>query len=328
MKLALLGKRVGRGIVSADWFSAAVALVATFAIIGVLHPEFVSFSQVRDVFQQSTYGAIMAAALVFLVTQGEVDLSISGLYVLSSVSAAMLINLGFNTWVAALIVILMAVVVGLFNSAIVQIVGIPSLIATLAMGWVLRGLGAAMSEGKQIIGMPVQDSFFQILGGQSYLGIPVSVWILILIIIVLTVVLRKTPFGYRVREIGSNQEAAKFAGLPMARTKTIAFVLSSVLSAVAGLLGLAFFTSGDPTAGAGLELYAVAGAVIGGNPLSGGSATVFGAVIGAVLLNAVGIGLVYFNIPAVWSQFAAGAVIIAAVSLDGVLRMRKAKRLQ
>lgn len=121
--------------------------------------------------------------------------------------------------------------------------------------------------------------------------------------------------------------AAKFAGLPIARTKTIAFMLSSVLSAVAGLLGLAFFTSGDPTAGAGLELYAVAGAVIGGNPLSGGSATVFGAVIGAVLLNAVGIGLVYFNIPAVWTQFAAGAVIIAAVSLDGLLRLRKTKDL-
>ena len=81
--------------------------------------------------------------------------------------------------------------------------------------------------------------------------------------------------------------------------------------------------SGDPTTGRGYELFAVAGAVIGGNPLSGGTATVFGAALGAILLSAVSVGLVYFNIPAAWSQFATGAVILAAVSLDGLVRSRR-----
>jgi ribose/xylose/arabinose/galactoside ABC-type transport system permease subunit len=129
-----------------------------------------------------------------------------------------------------------------------------------------------------------------------------------------------------VRQIGSNGDAATFAGIPVGRTKVISFLLCGLLAGVAGMLGLAFFTSGDPTSGGGFELFAVAGAVIGGNPLTGGIATVFGATVGAVLLNTVSTGLVFFNIPAVWSQFATGAVIILAVSLDGLLRRRRRGR--
>jgi ribose/xylose/arabinose/galactoside ABC-type transport system permease subunit len=176
--------------------------------------------------------------------------------------------------------------------------------------------------------MPIDNSFFSVLGGNGPFGIPVSVWILLVVVTVLTVVLRATPFGYRVREIGSNPDAAQFAGIPVGRSKTMAFLLAGFLAGLAGILGLAFYTSGDPTSGGGLELFAVAGAVIGGNPLTGGTATVFGAAIGAILLNAVAIGLVYFNIPAVWSQFATGVIIIFAVSFDGLLRRRRRRQVR
>ncbi|GAA3909918.1 ribose ABC transporter permease [Microbacterium invictum] len=310
-------------LVSADWFSAVTALVVLFAVVGAFHPAFVSPNQLMNVVQQSVYVALMAAGIVFLLTQGEVDLSVAGNYVLAMVSAALLIQAGVNTWLAALIALVISTLVGALNALIVQVIGIPSLIATLAMGWVLRGLAAALSEGKQIIGMPIDDSFFEIVGGGSFIGIPVSVWILIITVAVLTVVLRATPFGFRAREVGSNPDAAKFAGIPVGRTKVTAFLLCGFLAGLAGIIGLAFFTSGDPTSGGGFELFAVAGAVIGGNPLTGGTATVFGGVVGAILLNAVSIALVYFSIPAVWSQFATGAVIILAVSLDGLMRSRR-----
>lgn len=312
-----------RWVAGRDWTSAAIALVVLVLVIGILHPAFVSPSQLINVVQQSVYVALMAAGIAFLLTQGEVDLSVAGNYVLASVSCAMLIQAGFNTWVAAGIALVISAVVGVVNAIVVQVIGIPSLIATLAMGWVLRGLASALSEGKQIVGMPIGDPFFEILGGGSFLGLPTAIWILIVVIVLLTVLLRATPFGFRVREIGSNPDAAEFAGIPVNRTKALGFVLCAVIAGIAGMLGLAFFTSGDPTSGGGFELFAVAGAVIGGNPLTGGTATVFGAGIGAILLNAVSIGLVYFDIPAVWSQFATGVVIIVAVSVDGLLRRRK-----
>lgn len=315
-----------RRLVSADWFSAAAALIALVSVIGILHPAFVSPVQLTNVVQQSVYVALMAAGIVFLLTQGEVDLSVAGNYVLASVTAALLIQAGWNPWVAALATLVIATVVGALNALVVQVIGIPSLIATLAMGWVLRGLASAISEGKQIIGMPIQDSFFQILGGGSFLGLPTSIWILLAVVVILTLVLRATPYGYRVREIGSNPDAAQFAGIPVGWSKVAAFLLCGFLAGLAGLLGLAFFTSGDPTSAGGFELFAVAGAVIGGNPLTGGTATVVGGVIGAILLNAVSIGLVYFSIPAVWSQFATGAIIIIAVSLDGLLRRTRGRR--
>ena len=315
-----------KSVISADWLSALIALIALFLVIGAMHPEFIAPTQLTNIAQQSVYGALMAAGIAFLMTQGEVDLSVGGNYVFSTIAASLLIQQGVNTWIAAGVAVLLATGVGALNAFIVQVIRIPALIATLAMGWVLHGLASAISDGKQIIGMPVSDSFFDILGGRSMFGLPISVWILIAVIIVLTIVLRATPFGYRVRQIGSNPDAAKFAGIPIGRTKTMAFLLCGALAGVAGMLGLAFFTSGDPTAGGGYELFATAGAVIGGNPLTGGTATVFGAGIGSILLNAVAIGLVYFNIPAVWSQFATGSVIILAVSLDGLMRSRRSKK--
>lgn len=315
--------RGAKWLVGADWFSALAALIALVAIVGILHPAFVSPTQLTNVVQQSVYVALMAAGISFLLTQGEVDLSVAGNYVLASITAALLIQQGMSPWLAAGIALVQSVVVGAINAFIVLVIGIPSLIATLAMGWVLRGLASAVSEGKQVIGMPLDNSFFTVLGGGNILGLPVAIWVLILAIVILTVVLRATPYGYRVREIGSNPDAAQFAGIPVARTKAIGFLLCGLLAGIAGMLGLAFFTSGDPTSGGGFELFAVAGAVIGGNPLTGGTATIVGAAIGAILLNTVGVALVFFNIPAVWSQFATGAVIIIAVSLDGLMRRRR-----
>ncbi|MCV2393876.1 ABC transporter permease [Actinotalea sp. M2MS4P-6] len=314
---------VVRKVFGADWSSAAIALVGLIVVVGLLRPEFLSFTQLSNVAQQSVYVALMASGLAFLITQGEVDLSVGGTYVLSAVATAILIQNGLDPWLAAICGLLLAVAVGALNSVVVLGIRINSLIATLAMGWVLRGLSAAISGGRQIIGMPIDHPFFTILGGGEILNVAVSVWILVLVVAVLTVVLRATPFGFRVREIGSNEDAAQFAGIPVRRTKATAFLMSGFIAGIAGLLGLAFFTSGDPTSGNGFELFAVAGAVIGGNPLTGGRATVFGAAIGAVLLNAVSIALVYFNIPAVWSQFATGLIIISAVSVDGIRRHRR-----
>jgi ribose transport system permease protein len=214
-------------------------------------------------------------------------------------------------------------VLGAVNATIVSAVGIPTIIATLATLSVFRGLAIALTDGSQVVGLPVEDSFFTIVGGKVF-GIPFSVIVLAVIVLLIGVMLHHTPFGYRVLAIGSNPDAARFSGISVTRVRTQVLILVGLLAGVAGVLGLGFFTSGDPNIGGGFELAAIAAAVIGGTPLRGGSGTILGAAVGAILLNVVATGLTYFNVPANWSEFATGAVILLAVGIDSLARRRRA----
>jgi ribose/xylose/arabinose/galactoside ABC-type transport system permease subunit len=233
---------------------------------------------------------------------------------------------GMTPALAIGIALSVSVLIGLANALTSQVIGIPSLIGTLAMSWMLRGLALALSNGTQVTGVPMSDPIISILGGGRVLGLPVSVVLMLAMAVLLALVMHKTPFGYRIREIGSNPDAAAFSGIPIKATRTWGFVLAALMAGLSGIVALAFFTVGDPQSGGGIELFAVAGAVIGGTPLAGGKATVFGALVGAVLLTAVAIGLVYFQIPATWAQFATGAVILGAVSVDGLVQRQKRLR--
>jgi ribose transport system permease protein len=229
---------------------------------------------------------------------------------------------GWTPWLAGFMAVLVGGVFGLVNALAVQVFKIPTIVATLATLSMGRGLALALTSGQQVINLPANSSFFTFLGGTT-LGVATSVWVLVAVVIVLTVVLRMTPFGYRVRSIGSNPEAATFSGISIGLVRMQALVLIGLLAGLAGALGLAFFISGDPNIGTGFELQAIAAAVIGGTPLRGGSGTVFGAVVGTILLTVVANGLVFFNVPLNWSSFATGGVILLAVALDSLVRRRR-----
>jgi ribose transport system permease protein len=302
--------------------SVLVATVLLAVVIGVAHPDFFAWSQIKNMLQQSVYIGILAAGMAFLISMREIDLSVGSMFGLTVIGTALLIRSGLNPWLGAIAGIVMGSGMGLLNAVLVQGIAIPAIIATLATLNMFAGLAVALANGQQVQGQPTGNSFYTFLGGQT-LGLPTSVWILIIVAIALTLVLRFTPFGYRVRSIGSNPEAATFSGISIPRVRVQALMLMGALSGLAGVLGLAFFESGDPNIGSGFELQAIAAAIIGGTPLRGGSATVIGAVIGAILLSVVSSGLVFFNVPLNWSQFATGAVILVAVSLDSLVRRRR-----
>ncbi|WP_158891079.1 ABC transporter permease [Amycolatopsis anabasis] len=314
-----------RRVLQADSSSVFAALVVLVLLTGILQPGFFNPGQLRDVLQSSVYVALLAAGMSFLLSMREIDLSVSANFALSLIASGLLMRSGVNPWLAAAAGIVLGAVLGLVNALIVQLVAIPAIVATLATMQVFRGLALALSNGQQVTGLPLDAPFFTVVGG-TVLGLPFGVWTLIVVTVALTVVLRLTPFGYRVRSIGSNPEAATFSGISTPRTRLAVLVLVGGLAGLAGVLGLAFFTSGDPNVGTGLELQAIAAAVIGGTPLRGGSATVVGAVFGAVLLSVVSSGLVYFSIPANWSSFASGTVVLLAVAVDSLLRSRRRAR--
>ena len=270
-----------RKFFSFDSSSVLLATVVLTLLMGALHPAFLEANQIRDILQQTVYSAFLAMGMCFLIAMRDVDLSVGSTMGLSMCMSALLIKSGINPWWAAAASLVVGVLIGVVNSSVIRWVGIQSLMATLAMASLIRGIVVGITNGQQIGNFPVTSSFFNFLSGLT-LGIPNSDLILVVALIVLTILLRRTAFDQRVLSIGSNPEAAEFSGISVDRVRMQAFILVGVLSAIAGLFALAYFNSGDPTTGTGYELNAVAAAIIGGTALSGGKASPIGAVIAAV----------------------------------------------
>ncbi|HEY7019281.1 MAG TPA: ABC transporter permease [Gaiellaceae bacterium] len=305
-----------------DSASVLLATVVLVIVIGFFHHDFLSRDNLLAILQESVYIGILAAGMSFLLAMREIDLSVGSNFGLSLVIGAELMTHGWTPWLAGAAAVVVGGIFGLVNATAVQLFRIPTIVATLATLSMGRGLALALTSGQQVIDLPQSSSFFTKLGGKEF-GVATAVWVFIGVVVALTVILRMTPFGYRVRSIGSNPDAAAFAGISIARVRVQALVLMGLLAGLAGALGLAFFISGDPNIGSGFELQAIAAAVIGGTPLRGGSGTAFGAAIGAILLTVVSSGLVFFNVPLNWTSFATGAVILLAVALDSLLRRRR-----
>jgi len=304
-----------------DSQSVLAATIVVTLVIGAFHHDFLDLQNLLSILQESVYIGILAAGMSFLLAMRELDLSVGSNFGLSLVVAALLMQHGWTPWLAGAAAVAFGGLFGLVNALAVQIFQIPSIIATLATLSMGRGLAYALTSGQQVVNLPAGSSFFTFLGGKEG-GVAVSVWVFLLVVVLLTITMHMTPFGYRVRSIGSNPDAAAFAGISIAKVRIQALVLMGLLAGLAGALGLAFFISGDPNIGSGFELQAIAAAVIGGTPLRGGSGTSFGAAFGAILLTVVASGLVFFNVPLNWSSFATGVVILLAVALDSLVRRR------
>lgn len=314
-----------RAVASQDYIGVLVAAVVLTLAIGVLHPDFLQPAQLLDILSQASFVAILACGMAFLLAMRELDLSAGSTYGLTSLCAAMLMHAGVNSWISGGLGLLIGAGLGLTNGLLIQLFRLPSIIATLATLSIYRGLIYALSDGNQVIGLTLSDPFANFIGGQ-FLGIATTTWTMLIVVALFSVILYATPFGYRVRAIGSNPEAAEFSGLPMKRVRLWAFILMGALGGLAGMLSLGYFGSSDPNLGTGYELLAIAAAVIGGTPLRGGKATIIGAALGAVLLSIVSSGLAYFNVPINWTEFATGTVILLAVSLDSLLRRARTTR--
>ncbi|GID95729.1 ABC transporter permease [Amorphoplanes digitatis] len=296
-----------------------VVLVVLVLGVGVFRPGFLDADNLLSTGRNAAYVGLMAAGMVFPLAMREVDLSVGGNFALSMVVGAVLMRDGMPPWLAVPVILLMATALGALNGVITTYARIPSFIVTLATALLFRGIALAFAAGKQIFEVPRDNSFFVDLGGR-YLGVPVTLPLLVVLGAVLTLVFTRTRFGAQVRAIGSNPDAAAYTGLPVDRIRIQALAVSGLMAGVAGTLALAFFMSGDPTLGEGFELTAIAAAIIGGTALGGGRGSVPGAIIGALILALVTSALVFFRIPINWTSFATGAVILVAVAADAALR--------
>lgn len=304
----------------------ALALAALVAVIGALHPDFLGGSTIDATLRQAAFVALVAYGMVFLLAMGEIDLSVGGIYAVSITLAAKWMADGtFSPWVACGAAIAVATAMGAFNGVLAALFRIPVLIVTLGTYSVFRGLVTVISGGQATVGIPLESNLFSALGG-DFIGLPVSVWITIVMGVILTAVLRKTRLGAMVRAIGSNRAAAAFAGIPSNRIRIYALMLTGALAGLAGVLSLVFFEGSDPSVGLGFELQVIAAAIIGGTSISGGRGTILGAFLGALIISVVNSGLVFFSISSDWQDVVTGVVILIAIGADALIRRRREAR--
>ena len=266
----------------------------------------------------------MAIGMVFVMSMREIDLSVGAIYGLSIMIAAQLMTHGMEPWVAAGFALLSGFLLGAINGALLLILRISSLIVTLGTLSCFEAITYIIADDEDVVNLPLQNSFFSVFGG-NLLSVPISIWVALVFLLVFHVVYRFTRFGFKVRAIGSNSEAARVAGISLNRTKVQGLVLMGGLCAVSGLVTFAYVEAADPTAGTNINLQVIAAAIIGGTALMGGAGSIIGAIIGALIISTVETAVIEFGLSADWGTFATGAVIIGAVFMDGFFRRRRLK---
>ena len=291
-------------------------------ILSIATDKFFSVLNLIQVVRQSSFVGIMALGAVFVLSEGDVDLSVGGIYNVVGIITAFSLEHGLTVGAAIPIGLLTGIVCGLTNVSLSLLFGIPTLIITLGTMNIFQGLGLVISQARPIFEFPIDNFFFEVSGGTVW-GLPFGVITLFTITAVLTYIYGFTKFGIHVRSIGGNLQVARAMGVKIAQIRIFSFMLNAALAAVASMLQVAFLRSADPSIGIGNELMVIASAIIGGTALSGGSGSVIGAMVGALLIAVIRNGIVLLGITAYWSSIVTGAIIIAAVAIDYVSRQVK-----
>jgi ribose transport system permease protein len=283
---------------------------------------FLSSRNLIQVMLQASINLIIAVAMTFIITSGGIDLSVGSIVAIAGIVAALAMQAGASPWLGFLIAVLAGTLCGLFNGFLINVVGLVPFIATLGTMGIFRGLGLIFSEGLPIYGF--SRDFLAIFAGRVG-PVPVQVIVATVIAILGWFVLTQTRFGKYTTAIGGNEETAKLAGISVQGYKFGIYALGGLLTGVASALLTARLSSADPTAGTFYELDAIAATVMGGTSLSGGSGTMLGTVVGALVISLVRNGMNLLNVPSFWQQFVIGSVIILAASLD-VWRRKQVSR--
>ncbi len=304
-----------------------VLLVAVVLATAAVNPRFLAATSIRDLLLATSFLALMAVGMTFVIVARHIDLSVGSTLGLASYLAAVAVQNWPGPPVLVLLVVgaVVGVAAGLINGFLVAFLRLPALVVTLGTLYVFQGVQALTVGPVRISAhqLPVEVVAF----GRLTVGrIPYLMWVAVLAAIVATWVMRSTRFGRDLYAMGSNPPAAELVGIPTGQRTVAAFVISGMCAGLAGALFLARFAGTDANAGIGLELQVVAACVIGGVFIFGGSGSPAGALIGAVLLKVITLSLIVVRVPEFWQRALVGVLIIGAIGIDRVAQVRAERR--
>ena len=298
-------------------FGILIAFLLLVVVLSFLSDSFLTVSNLLNIARQVSINAIIAAGMTFVILTAGIDLSVGSVLAFSGAIIAGLLSTGQPLFVGISAGLLLGAVLGLVNGLIVTRGGVQPFIATLGMLTIARGATLVYTDGRPITGLP--DAFVW-LGAGDVGRVPVPVIVMALVFLAAYVVLTQTVLGRYIYAIGGNEEAARLSGVNVTLYKTLAYVLSGVLSAVSGIILTARLNSAQPTAGGGYELDAIAAVVLGGTTLAGGEGSITGTLLGAFIIGVLNNGLNLLNVSSFYQQVVKGVVILLAVLLDRRLR--------
>jgi len=300
-----------------------VVLIVFVAITVSIEPRFASQQEVQFILANTTIFALLALGETMVIVSRNVDLSIGSVVGLSAYVSASLFGKihGIPILVVFLVGLGIGLAVGVANGLMVAIGRVPSLVVTLATLYIVRGLDILIVGGNEVVAQTLPNAFIQIPRAGIY-GVPYLAIAIAVVIGIGAYYLRSYRSGRELYAIGSNPEAARLAGIAVGRRVFTAFAVSGAIAGVAGVLWAAQYQTVDSNAGTGYELTVIASVVVGGVAIFGGSGSAVGAAIGALLLQTINSALYVLGISPFWDQAIAGALLLAAITLDRIISLR------
>lgn len=314
----LYNKELNTRLRNISQYGIVAALIIICVVLSLTTPRFLTVSNLMNIGTQVSINALLALGVTFVIITGGIDLSLGSMVAVTGVVAASFAHPDTYPLVVPVLVGLLAgLLLGAFNGLVITKSKVPPFIVTLGTMTIGRGLALILSKGRPVSNL--SDSFNFIGGGQIF-GIPFPIIILILAFIVCSVILQKTILGRYMYAVGGNEQAARASGIRVSNVKMWVYSICGILSALAGILLTSRITTGQPNAGGGFELDAIAAAIIGGTSTSGGTGTMTGTLIGALLIGVISNGLDLLNVTSYYQQVVMGVIIIGAVVLDSLGR--------
>lgn len=299
-----------------------LALVALVVLTGILEPRFLSAGSLRDLVLNAAIIAVLAVGQTLVIVTRNIDLSQGSILGLAAfLTGTTLSNSDTPVVLVVLAAIGLGAACGVFNGVMVTFARVPALVVTLGTLYMFRGIAFLWTDGRQVNAETLPDGFLE-LGTAQLLGVPVLVVVALVVVVAVGLYLRWYRSGRELYAIGSSPEAARLAGVKTERRVLAAFVVSGALAGLAGAMFTARFGTVDATAGTGYELTVVAAAVVGGVAIFGGSGSVYGAALGALLLGTITSSLIILRVDAFWQGAAVGALLLLAIAFDRFVGLR------
>ena len=296
-----------------------VGLLVLCIGLWIATPYFATASNIANVVEQSAVVGIVAIGMTFVILTGGIDLSVGSVVALAGVVIGVMLQQHVPLPLAILSGMLVGVVAGIANGLMITMGKLPPFIATLGMMSVARGVALLLTDGRPISGFP---DALRALATQRVLGISGPVWCMLILCLLTHLVLTKSVLGRYIYAIGGNEQATEMSGINVKRYKTIVYAISGLSASVCAVLLVARLNSAQPIAGIGYELDAIAAVVIGGTSLLGGSGSVLGTLVGALIMSVLRNGLNLLGVSSYVQQVTIGVVIVVAVLVDMALHRR------
>lgn len=314
-------KKQGTASVGPQWifrYGMVLALLALVVVTAALDSSFLQTNNLLNLLRQWAPPGLMAVGMTFVIISGGFDLSVGGTYAAAAVLSAALASV-MPIPAAIAVAVLMGAGIGLVNGVVITRLDVNPFVATLGMGFIITGLTEVISNAHPIM---VEDPAFQILGGGDLLGIPIPGILLVIALLVGGVVLARSVYGRYVYAIGGGDEASRLTGLRTRSVRTLAYVITGALAALAGCVIASQLGLGQGDIGVNVELGVITIVIVGGNAVSGGEGAMWRTATGIGILAVLGNAFDHLQVSTFWQEVIEGGIIIAALAIDSYGKRR------